>query len=106
MQAEPTALKVDFGAPPEIPQAAIDRVAELLSDGRLHRYAEARNVGEDVASLEVEFAASIGRKYAGGLNSCGSTMFLSLLTTGVKPGDKVLMSHLQNCSGALNFPAG
>ena len=92
MQAEPTALKVDFGAPPEIPQAAVDRVAELLSDGRLHRYAEARNVGEDVASLEVEFATSIGRKYAGGLNSCGSTMFLSLLTTGVKPGDKVLMN--------------
>jgi dTDP-4-amino-4,6-dideoxygalactose transaminase len=92
MPTEPQALTVDLGAPPEIPQAAVDRVAALLADGRLHRYAEARNVGEEVSQLEVEFAASIGRKYAVGLNSCGSTMFLSLLTTGVKPGDKVLMN--------------
>jgi dTDP-4-amino-4,6-dideoxygalactose transaminase len=92
MPTEPLPLTVDLGAPPEIPQAAVDRVAELLADGRLHRYAEARTVGEEVSQLEVEFAASIGRKYAVGLNSCGSTMFLSLLTTGVKPGDKVLMN--------------
>ena len=86
------ALTVDLGAPPAIPNAAIKRVNELLAGGFLHRYAEARNVGEDVAMLESEFAASLGRKYAVGLNSCGSTMFLSLLTTGVKPGSKVLMN--------------
>jgi dTDP-4-amino-4,6-dideoxygalactose transaminase len=90
--AGPPALMVDLGAPPDIPDSAITRVTELLAGGFLHRYAEARNVGEEVSLLEAEFAASIGRKYAVGLNSCGSTMFLSLLTTGVKPGTKVLMN--------------
>ena len=58
---------------------------ELLGTGLLHRDAEARSVGEDVAALEEEFAQVLGRKYAVGPNSCGSTMFQSLLTTGVKP---------------------
>jgi dTDP-4-amino-4,6-dideoxygalactose transaminase len=101
-------LTVDLGAPPDIPAAAIKRVAELLADGRLHRYAEARNVGEDVAALEVEFASSLGRKYAIGLNSCGSTMFLSLLTTGVTAGTPVLMNSftLAPVPGAVAHAGG
>jgi dTDP-4-amino-4,6-dideoxygalactose transaminase len=108
MTADPIILKTDLGAPPEIPEAAVRRVAELLADGRLHRYAEARNVGEDVASLEAEFAATLGRKYAVALNSCGSTMFLSLLTTGVTQGTKVLMNSftLAPVPGAVAHAGG
>ncbi len=102
------ALSVDLGTPPDIPDSAVARVAELLADGRLHRYAEARNVGGDVAALEVEFAASLGRKYAIGLNSCGSAMFLSLLTTGVAAGTKVLMNSftLAPVPGAVAHAGG
>ncbi|MSP89081.1 MAG: aminotransferase [Alphaproteobacteria bacterium] len=89
---EPAPLEVDLGAPPAIPEVARTRVMELLTDGCLHRYAEARNIGEEVSALEREFAAFLGRKYAIGVNSCGSTMFLSLMASGVVPGAKVLMN--------------
>jgi dTDP-4-amino-4,6-dideoxygalactose transaminase len=105
---EPTSLGVDLGTPPDIPDAGRSRVMELLGTGLLHRYAEARPVGEDVAALEEEFAHSLGRKYAVGLNSCGSTMFLSLLATGVKPGTRVLMNSftLAPVPGAVAHAGG
>lgn len=40
--------------------------------------------------LEAEFAAALGRRYAVGMNSCGSTMFVALKSLGVQPGDTVL----------------
>jgi dTDP-4-amino-4,6-dideoxygalactose transaminase len=102
------ALGVDLGRPPDIPEAGRARVIELLDTGLLHRYAEARAVGEDVAALEEEFARSVGRKYAVGLNSCGSTMFLSLLTTGVTLGTPVLMNSftLAPVPGAVAHAGG
>jgi dTDP-4-amino-4,6-dideoxygalactose transaminase len=105
---EPAALGVDLGMPPAIPDAGRRRVMELLDTGLLHRYAEARAVGEDVALLEEEFAQSLGRRYAVGLNSCGSTMFLSLLTTGVTPGTRVLMNSftLAPVPGAVAHAGG
>jgi dTDP-4-amino-4,6-dideoxygalactose transaminase len=105
---EISALGVDLGTPPSIPAAGRNRVMELLDTGLLHRYAEARLVGEDVAALEEEFAQSLGRKYAIGLNSCGSTMFLSLLATGVKPGSRVLMNSftLAPVPGAVAHAGG
>ena len=105
---ETPALDVDLGTPPSIPESGRRRVMELLDTGLLHRYAEARSVGEEVAALEEEFAQSLGRKYAIGLNSCGSTMFLSLLTTGVKPGSRVLMNSftLAPVPGAVAHAGG
>jgi dTDP-4-amino-4,6-dideoxygalactose transaminase len=101
-------LGVDLGMPPPIPESGRRRVMELLETGLLHRYAEARSVGEDVAALEEEFAQSLGRKYAIGLNSCGSTMFLSLLATGVKAGSRVLMNSftLAPVPGAVAHAGG
>jgi dTDP-4-amino-4,6-dideoxygalactose transaminase len=101
-------LGVDLGTPPSIPDAGRRRVMELLDTGLLHRYAEARSVGEDVAALEEDFAQSLGRKYAIGLNSCGSTMFLSLLATGVKHGSRVLMNSftLAPVPGAVAHAGG
>lgn len=105
---DPVSLDVDLGTPPSIPDHAKRRVMQLLETGLLHRYAEARTVGEDVAALEEDFAKSIGRKYAIGLNSCGSTMFLSLLATGVKPGVRVLMNSftLAPVPGAIAHAGG
>ncbi len=105
---EPASLSVDLGTPPDIPDAGRSRVVELLGTGLLHRYAEARSVGEDVAALEEEFAQALGRKYAVGLNSCGSTMFLSLLAAGVKPGTRVLMNSftLAPVPGAVAHAGG
>ena len=82
----------DLGKPAAIPEAARKAAAALLAAGRLHRYAEAGGNGGPVAELEREFAALIGRRYAVAVNSCGSTMFLALLGTGVRPGDPVLMN--------------
>lgn len=108
IEDEPQSLGVDLGAPPAIPDSARRRVVDLLESGLLHRYAEARSVGEDVACLEEEFAASLGRKYAVGLNSCGSSMFLSLLTTGVTQGSRVLMNSftLAPVPGAVAHAGG
>ena len=41
--------------------------------------------------LEEDFATYIGKKYALAVNSCSSAIFLSLLSLGVKPGDKVII---------------
>jgi dTDP-4-amino-4,6-dideoxygalactose transaminase len=45
----------------------------------------------EVSLLEKEFAELVGQKYAIAMNSCSSALFVSLISAGVKPGDKVLM---------------
>ena len=82
----------DLGLPAPIPDAASIAAAALLGSGRLHRYGEAGGNGGVVAELERAFAALIGRRYAMAVNSCGSSMFLALIGTGVRPGDSVLMN--------------
>jgi dTDP-4-amino-4,6-dideoxygalactose transaminase len=82
----------DLGQPAPIPEAASIAAASLLASGRLHRYGEAGGTGGPVAALEREFAELIGRRYAVAVNSCGSSMFLALIGTGVRPGDPVLMN--------------
>ena len=46
----------------------------------------------EASLLEAEFSATLGTRYAVAVNSCGSAMFLALLCTGVKPGNRVLMN--------------
>lgn len=86
------ALSIDLSQPPSIPEEGIARAVEVLRTGWLHRYGETLGDRSDVSLLEEEFAASIGSKYCVAANSCGSTMFLALICSGVKPGDKVLMN--------------
>ena len=86
MNDEPIDLTAQEAIPPEGVQAAL----ALLASGKLHRYGEASSVPAEAALLEAEFAQSLGRRYAVGMNSCGSTMFIALKTLGVKPGDTVL----------------
>lgn len=85
-------LTIDLSTPPDIPEAGIARANELMRAGWLHRYGETCGENSDVSLLEDEFATLVGAKYCVAVNSCGSTMFLALICSGVKPGDKVLMN--------------
>ena len=85
-------LTIDLSQPPSVPEAGIARAVEVMRTGWMHRYGEAMGEGSEVSLLEAEFAALVGTRYCVAANSCGSTMFLALICTGVKPGDKVLMN--------------
>ena len=91
-QSQPSRLAIDLSQPPGIPESGIARAVELLRAGWLHRYGETLGDASDVSLLEDDFASLLGRKYCVAANSCGSTMFLALICSGVKPGDKVLMN--------------
>jgi dTDP-4-amino-4,6-dideoxygalactose transaminase len=94
MQDNPTGIRlnIDLSQPPDIPDAGITRVNELLRSGWLHRYGEALGDASDASLLEEDFANLIGSDYCVAVNSCGSAMFLALLCSGVTPGDSVLMN--------------
>ncbi len=81
---------IDLTAQEPIPPDGVRAALALLASGKLHRYGEASHVPAEAALLEAEFAASVGRRYAVGVNSCGSAMFLALKALDVGPGDSVL----------------
>ncbi len=85
-------VKIDLSQPPSVPEAGIARVNELLRSGWLHRYGETLGDASDASLLEDDFANLVGSTYCIAVNSCGSAMFLALICSGVKPGDKVLMN--------------
>ena len=87
-----TRLSIDLSQPPDIPELAIARANEVMQSGWLHRYGETLGENSEVSLLEDEFAAYVGSKFCVAANSCGSTMFLALICSGVKPGDRVLMN--------------
>jgi len=64
---------------------------EVLDTGVLFRYHEPNAKDIPVAMLEQAFCEKFGFKYALGVNSASSGLLLSLLASGVKPGDSVLM---------------
>ena len=82
----------DLSQPEPLPQAAVDRVVELMHNGRLHRYGETGGAGSEVAQLERDYARYVGTRYCVAMNSCGATMFVALKALGVMPGDVVLTS--------------
>jgi dTDP-4-amino-4,6-dideoxygalactose transaminase len=73
-----------------IEDQAIQAAVAILKSGRIHRY----NVGKDgisqTALLEKEFAGYMGKKYCLACASCGSAMYLSLKSAGVKENEKIL----------------
>ena len=85
-------VDVDFTEQPSIPAAGIARANELMTSGRLFRYGEAGAEELDVAELEREFAASVGRAYCVATNSCGASLAVALRAVGVAAGDDVLMN--------------
>ncbi len=85
-------LTIDLGAPPPIPEEGIGAAEAVLRSGWTHRYGETLGDASEAALLEAEFAAHLGTRYCVAVNSCGSAMYLALLCTGVRPGDRVLMN--------------
>ncbi|WP_339743652.1 aminotransferase class I/II-fold pyridoxal phosphate-dependent enzyme [uncultured Rubinisphaera sp.] len=82
-----TRFEKEFTLQEPIPESGIERVAELLRSGRLHRY---NSEPSEVSLLEQEFASDIGKRYCIGVNSCGSAIFLSLKAIGVTSESTVL----------------
>ena len=52
------------------------------------------STGPKTKKFEQEFAAYVGAKYAVGLNSCTAGLHLSLVVSGIGPGDEVIVPPL------------
>jgi dTDP-4-amino-4,6-dideoxygalactose transaminase len=85
-------LTRDLTQPEPIPEAGIERANVLMRSGRLFRYGEMESDQLDVALLEQEFAAFVGRQYCVAVNSGGSALFIALKCLGVAAGDSVLVN--------------
>lgn len=98
----------EFTRQESIPEAGITRAVELMQSGRLHRYNTAPGETAEAALLEKEFAAYVGKKYCLSCASCGSALYLSLKSAGVKPGDAVLCNAytLAPVPGAIENAGG
>lgn len=66
-------------------------VESALQSGRLFRYADNNGEPSFARQLENRFAELTGSQYCLALNSCTSALYVSLISAGVKPGDKVLI---------------
>jgi len=90
-KATQTRLLLDIEPEALIASAVKENVQRVLNTGRLFRYDCKAPEESETSLLEKEFAAYVGCKYAIAVNSCSSALFLSLLCTGVKPGDSVFI---------------
>ncbi|MFK7804157.1 MAG: DegT/DnrJ/EryC1/StrS family aminotransferase [Anaerolineae bacterium] len=81
----------DLTIPDPIPSQAFGRIEEILKSAKLFRYSGSTAEQSETAQLEKEFAAYLGVKYALGVTSCSSAIFIGLMAAGIKQGDKVLM---------------
>lgn len=85
-------LQRDLTEPEPIPEAGIARACELMRSGRLFRYGEMGADQNDVALLEQEFAAFVGRRYCMAVNSGGAALCLALKVLDLQPGEPVLVN--------------
>ena len=76
--------------PDPVPREGIDEVIKTMESGKLFRYNVASKEESQVSLVEKEFSDFTGHKFAVGLNSCGSAIFLMLKCAGAQHGDKVL----------------
>ena len=83
-------FKGSFTQQEALPEEAIEAAVRVLNSGRLHRYnVKEGDVGE-VASLELEFAETVGSKFCLAVASGGYALATALRALGVKPDQKVL----------------
>ncbi len=80
------------------PEEGIQNAVDLMRKGMMYRYQHKSFETSHTSMFEKEFAEHHGSKFAVGLNSCGSAMFVAMNIAGVQPGDKVL-------SNAFTFTA-
>jgi dTDP-4-amino-4,6-dideoxygalactose transaminase len=82
-----------FGQP-QIEQAEIDEVVDSMQNAWL-------GTGPKVAQFERDFATYKDTAYVAALNSCTAALHLSLLASGVRPGDEVITTPMTFC-GTVN----
>ena len=87
---KPEKFTKDFSKPMSIPREGIEAAMRVMESGRVFRYCATSAETSEVAKAEDEFAEMVGQKYAIGVNSCSSAIFIAMLATGVEQGDKVL----------------
>lgn len=83
-------LQIDLSRQEPIPPEAVQAALALMHSGKLHRYGETDGSPNAVSQLEARFAEELAVRYCVAMNSCGSTMFVALKSTGVRAGDTVL----------------
>ncbi len=81
-----------FGSP-LVGREEIKEVVETLKSGWL-------GTGPRVSRFEDLVKKRVGTKYAMALNSCTAALHLSLLASGIKPGDEVITTPLTFCATA------
>lgn len=86
------ATRVPF-APPDIRDAEIQEVLATLRSGWL-------TTGPRVHQFEQRFAAYVGAPHAIAVNSCTAALHLSLIASGIGPGDEVITTPLTFCATA------
>jgi dTDP-4-amino-4,6-dideoxygalactose transaminase len=84
-------ISVDLNPSGSVSGEVEESVKRVLEKGKLYRYDCSDAWDSEVSLMEREFAEYIGAKYAVAVNSCSSAIYLALLCSGVKPGDKVLV---------------
>jgi len=91
-----------------LPEAAIDRVAEILRSGRLHRYNTLADEVAEASLLEAEYATYQGAPYCLATTSGGTALQIALRAVGVQPGDPVLTNAytLAPVPGAIHAVGG
>ncbi len=78
---------------PAIGAEEIANVLAALESGWL-------TTGPRVAEFEAQFAAYVGARHAVAVNSCTAALHLSLLASGIGPGDEVITTPLTFCATA------
>ena len=86
-----TILKINIDPDQLITSEVKENVQKVLNTGRLFRYDCERPEDSETSLLERDFANYVGSKYAIAVNSASSAIFISLLCSGVRPGDSVFI---------------
>ena len=91
-----------------IPEAAIERVSEILRTGRLHRYNVAPGETSEAALLEREYAEWQQADYCVAMTSGGQALQIAMRAAGVTTGTKVLANAytLAPVPGAIHAAGG
>jgi dTDP-4-amino-4,6-dideoxygalactose transaminase len=80
-------------APPDLTSREIDEVVATLESGWL-------STGPRVRQFEAAFAEYVGAPHAVAVNSCTAALHLSLIASGIGPGDEVITTPLTFCATA------
>ena len=85
-------LSTPLTAVAELDSEAMSNALAVLESGQLFRYGENTSDGQFVAKLEAAFANYHATRFAVGVNSGGSAMYVAMLAAGVTNQDVVLLN--------------